>query len=354
VRADETSENPLERSLVLFRYLQAKDTFAAFYRTDLARRLLTDRSASLDEERVYVARLKAECGTAYTSKLEGMFKDKDLSSDILSHYTTYARDKFKNSPKNNTSMMVQILTTGYWPAYPQMKNLKLPPTIANQQEQFQQYYMDKYQGRRIAWQYSLCKVTVNGTFLNRTYKFVMSQYQAMVLSCYDADDSGDPPPAALTLPQLAERTGMDDRGELERTVQSLFSKPDARLLRKTPRSADGSIADTDLLALNTEFRSNQSRIQLPTIHRKGAAVAAETGRTHEAVHRDRQYQMDACIVRVMKARRQMKHKELVGEVLRMLPVGLSGQDVKGRIENLLEREYIERSSDDTGLYNYLA
>jgi len=38
------------------------------------KRLLLNKSATIDSEKMMIAKLKAECGAAYTSKLEGMFK----------------------------------------------------------------------------------------------------------------------------------------------------------------------------------------------------------------------------------------------------------------------------------------
>ena len=54
---------------------QGKDVFEAFYKKDLAKRLLLGRSASNDAEKGMITKLKAECGAQFTNKLEGMFKD---------------------------------------------------------------------------------------------------------------------------------------------------------------------------------------------------------------------------------------------------------------------------------------
>ena len=53
---------------------QGKDVFEAFYKKDLAKRLLLARSTSIDAEKAAISKLKAECGSQFTSKLEGMFK----------------------------------------------------------------------------------------------------------------------------------------------------------------------------------------------------------------------------------------------------------------------------------------
>lgn len=66
----------------LLRFIHGKDVFEAFYKKDLAKRLLVGKSASVDSEKSMLSKLKAECGAGFTSKLEGMFKDMELSKDI--------------------------------------------------------------------------------------------------------------------------------------------------------------------------------------------------------------------------------------------------------------------------------
>ena len=67
-------------------FFPGKDVFEAFYKKDLAKRLLVGKSASVDAEKSMLSKLKQECGAAFTSKLEGMFKDMELSKDVLVHF----------------------------------------------------------------------------------------------------------------------------------------------------------------------------------------------------------------------------------------------------------------------------
>ena len=53
---------------------QEKDAFEEYYKRHLARRLLNQKSASDDSEKMMISKLKSECGCQFTSKLEGMFK----------------------------------------------------------------------------------------------------------------------------------------------------------------------------------------------------------------------------------------------------------------------------------------
>jgi hypothetical protein len=45
--------------MVLFRYIHGKDVFEAFYKKDLAKRLLLGKSASIDSEKSMISKLKS-------------------------------------------------------------------------------------------------------------------------------------------------------------------------------------------------------------------------------------------------------------------------------------------------------
>lgn len=50
-----------------------------YYKQHLAKRLLANRTTSDEMEKQMVTKLRAECGCQFTSKLEGMFKDMEVS-----------------------------------------------------------------------------------------------------------------------------------------------------------------------------------------------------------------------------------------------------------------------------------
>ena len=93
--ADEDAEINLHLSnaLDLFRFVHGKAVFEAFYKKDLARRLLMGRSASFDAERSMLTRLKNECGPSFTHNLESMFKDMDLAREEMMSYRQLQDDR---------------------------------------------------------------------------------------------------------------------------------------------------------------------------------------------------------------------------------------------------------------------
>lgn len=339
----------------IFCYLQAKDVFEAFYKRDLAKRLLWNRIVSMDVEKHFVSLLKAECGAGYTAKMEGMFQDMDWSRETMTRYkqTAYQEGSYGG---DQLDMDIQVLTTGYWPVYPQFVNLILPVTLLEPQDHFSNYYKTKYQGRRMSWQYALGHVVVRfkpGTS-GPKYDLVVSLCQALVLLQFNKDED-------LKLPQLMASIGLEDREEMERILQSLsIGKDGTRVLQKrdydaTPdkkKKPRANVHDDDLFRVQSGFKSNSRRIRITNIMMK--ETKEEREKTVEAVSRDRLYLIDAVLVRIMKARKTILHQQLIPQVMEQVKVPAQPADIKNRIESLIEREYMERDSKDRNRYNYLA
>jgi hypothetical protein len=65
--------------------------------------------------------------------------------------------------------------------------------------------------------------------------------------------------------------------------------------------------------------------------------------------------IDAALVRTMKARKRLSHNDLIAEACHQITLFQpQPRVIKSRIESLIEREYLERSEDDSNVYQYLA
>jgi cullin-4 len=56
--SDAEFEHDLDKALILFKFIQGKDVFEAFYKKDLAKRLLLAKSASVDAEKFMLSKFK--------------------------------------------------------------------------------------------------------------------------------------------------------------------------------------------------------------------------------------------------------------------------------------------------------
>lgn len=104
-------EMRLEEIVTIFRLITDKDVFEEFYKIHLASRLLTRTQASDDVEKSMIAKLKAECGHQFTSKLEGMFKNIDLSTEINRGFQLWFQVsvcRFAARPRSQFSFRVRL------------------------------------------------------------------------------------------------------------------------------------------------------------------------------------------------------------------------------------------------------
>ena len=304
--------------LVLFRLCRAKDMFEATYRADLGLRLLrhlTQRGSEekLGRERDVVARFEKECGAAYVAKLEGMCADAARSVTSAEAF------------RQETSVVAPILLTrGHWPAYPESL-LVLPPPLQRAQADFEAWYVAKFQGRRLRWHADLGTCAVDARYATGSLSFDVAPAQSCVLVALNDG-------TRVARAALASTTGLDGAA-LDGVTSSLV---DAGLVV----CIDGVYA--------ANLHKPAAIVIAPPRHDPAAPPRA---RVADSVRKDRAYAVDAAVVRIMKARRTLPAERLVADVRRALVHPASESDVAGRIDSLVDREYLER---DDGVFNYLA
>lgn len=297
---DAELDRQLEQGLELFRFIEGKDVFEAFYKKDLARRLLMARSASQDAERNMLAKLKAECGYTFTHNLEQMFKDQELARDEMIAY----KQSLSNTSKTTMDLQVSVLSSAAWPTYPDV-DVKLPEEVARHIEKYDRHYKHKHSGRKLVWKHALAHSIVRAQFNKGPKELLVSAFQAIVLVLFNDIDQG----GNLSYTDIATATGLVD-AELQRTLQSLACAK-FRILTKHPKGRD--VNPTDTFTINLAFTDPKYRIKINQIQLK--ETKEENKETHERVYQDRQYETQAAIVRIMKSRKTMTHPNLVAEVI---------------------------------------
>ncbi|KAJ1734802.1 hypothetical protein LPJ61_000882 [Coemansia biformis] len=353
-KGEQEAEHLLERSVLMFRFLQNKDAFEHYYKSHLAKRLLFGRSLSDDAEQSLVSKLKVECGSQFTLKLEGMFKDMQLSADLAQGF----KDAGVAS-ELGFEMNVSVLTPTFWPALAppmpdetkrDMRSVRPPAgPLRHAVELFSDTYLERHSGRRLEWQYNMGSADIKVQFGGRTHELNVSTYQMFILMLF-ADTEEDAP---LTAAAIQERTRIPWE-VLVRQLQSLACAK-YKILAKAPASR--TISPTDTFVFNSEFTSPQYRVRIPAVAARSSVEGEkEKAASLASIGKERQYLIEAALVRIMKARKQVMHEQLVSEAVsqlagRFLPTPKMVKDAVGR---LIDREYLQRSPDDPRLYVYLA
>ena len=316
-------DEQLNKAVALFRFIQGKDVFEAFYKKDLAKRLLFSKSASIDAERLVIGKLRSECGANFTTRLEGMFKDVDVSRDIVHDYrnnatttsgsggetkadvemtanaeegfeqdaskksthkmTSTAEEREENSlvealpPKppitNRETFSVNILTAGFWPSSAKL-DVVLPPELQSLRDDFESYYLERHTGRRLVWQHSTSTCVLKVKFASGTKELAVSLAQAVVILAFNEDDDDDNEGGGrkqqqkqFTYKELKRKTNIPDV-ELKRTLQSLYGGK-YRVLLKSPMSKDIDEAK-DEFTFNFDLREKLVRLKISAIQSSSA------------------------------------------------------------------------------------
>lgn len=162
----------LNKIIIIFRYLTEKDFFELFYKKYLADRLLNNKTINLiNAEKSILIKLRVECGSNYTSKLDGMFTDIELSKICQTSFQEHLETLQAEEEQSNTKiieinkdenivitphsiancMSVKVLSSGFWPTPSSFAFINLPPELVFMKEKFEQFYEKNFQGRKIQW-----------------------------------------------------------------------------------------------------------------------------------------------------------------------------------------------------------
>lgn len=340
----EMSQNELEnifnRSMGLFRLFHEKDVFEGYYRLHLSRRLLNKRSASDDNELAFIARLKDECGYTFTSKMESMFSDMLTSGDLNREFH---ETKFASGTPLDASF--SVLTTGVWPMRMQKSHPFLPSECEAACAAFEAFYLGRHAGRKIYWQSAMGQAEIKFTVASGEYDLITSTRHMCVLMLFNRHN-------VLTTAQISQLTLMHD-DELKACLQALSCVKGKNVLKRTPDGKE--VLPTDTFEVNEDFSSKSSRVKISTISSRRENDHERASKSRQ-LSDDRKYQVEATIVRVMKAKKRLSHNDIVVEVTaqvknRFMP---TPADIKKYIEGLVEKDYIRRDPNDRRLYEYVA
>lgn len=365
---DDEIEECLMKVVEIFNYVTDKDLFAEQYRTQLGRRLLHETSASLELERLLIAKLRLKCGAHFTAKVEGMVNDLQVASGLMQSFQQQQQEerRKKQSEQQQESQApetvdrvqdpstasstaetvmigdvefsVQALSTAHWPSYP-APDLRLPAELTQCISAFENFYTSQTQHRKLTWVNSLGTALVAAQ-LQKRQDLICNTMQATLLLRFNRQQGdgscsqGDP---IVSVQQLMEDLRLD-----ELTVKKLLGSlmlGRFKILKKT---------ENGMFQVNESFSCLHRKIKLPT------PVQEET-QCRARVEEDRSITVDAAIVRIMKTRKSLTHQQLVGEVMAQLhffqpPPKL----LKERIQDLIAREFLERDKDKPTQYNYVA
>ncbi|CEF70208.1 Cullin 1a [Strongyloides ratti] len=336
---DDEMKGALIDLTTIFKYIRDKDTFLNFYSRSYAKRLINDVSVGEEHETDFIGHLKNSCGFDFTTKLEKMSKDMMISRDVSKNF----RDYLSNKGIKSFDFSTNILTNVSWP-YKQTMSCTLPPSLNSMWKEFEKYYIGHHSGRKLNLLVDLSKGEIQSNCFERRHIFTCFTPQISILMMYNDKDE-------TTFGEIKRILGTKD-SDIKTMIIPLVKN---ELLHSLCKQDGSDINESTVFSLNTTFTNKKVKIDLTRTGGK-AETAKEAIAICNNVESDRKCLLEAIIVRVMKTRKELKHQQLLVEVISQIEHRFKPEvaQIKKCIDALIEKEYLKRKENDKETYEYLA
>lgn len=230
-----------------------------------------------------------------------MFKDVDLSREAVASFKTSRAHADKSA---GVDLFVNVLSQSAWPTYPEIP-VNIPAALAEYLAAFQEFYVSKHSGRKLAWRHSLAHCVLKADFPKGNKELILSAFQAVVLMLFNDVPASTP----LSYNDILTASGLPAE-QVTRTLQSMACGKH-RVLAKSPKGRD--VGTGDKFVVNLSFSDPKFRVKINQIQLK--ETKEENKETHERVAQDRQYETQAAIIRIMKSRKSVRHVDLIQQTI---------------------------------------
>ncbi|ODV93839.1 hypothetical protein PACTADRAFT_4740 [Pachysolen tannophilus NRRL Y-2460] len=340
--SDSTSDMSVDDLMTVFKFINDKDAFETHYRRLLARRLIFNQAATDGEEEAVIQRLKQENSLEYTSKMTKMFQDMQASQELRSAFRDRALEDGSKDIVPDFTMYV--LAETMWPFSAWKYPFKLPKELLPTQEKFEQMYNEKHSGRQLKWIWNHCRGEVKANIAKQgkpPFILSMSVFQMAIILPFNDRDT-------YSFEELLDITDLSSE-YLEASIAPLVK---FKLLNQKPAAPEFINKPNTKFTVVSEYRSKKMRVKFDYPLKIESKL--ESSDTQREIDEDRKNFIQACIVRIMKARKMLNHSALINEVIQQAHSRFNPtvSDIKKCIDILIEKEYLNRVDGDS--YEYLA
>ncbi|KAK6455811.1 ubiquitin ligase of SCF [Scheffersomyces xylosifermentans] len=339
-KESDTVDMSPDNLMVVFKFLNDKDAFEEYYRRSLAKRLINGNSKSDEEEESILQRLQEENSIEYTSKMTKMFSDMKASEDLKSS----VKEHISESVVKDFNPLT--LAQSMWPFnHLADYELKVAPELQDPFDKVVEIYGAKHNGRQLKWLWNHGRAELKANLARKgkpPFLFTVSNVQLMILVAFNKKNT-------YTFKELHSVVG---------TAKHIFEAhllpfTKYKLIDQSPVGAEFAGNDDTTFTLVDEYKSKKLRVNFISAIKTNETKTEEDEASKEIDETRRNY-LSACIVRIMKSRKTVKHNELINEVLPQTLSRFQAKiiDIKRVIDQLIEKQYIQRIDNNT--YEYLS
>ena len=290
--------------------IQEIDYYLELYSKYLGERLLF-HNYDIDKEKEIIYIFKKNFGISSTIRMENMLKDITISKDI-----------FKNKYK--------ILTLSYWGI--NNTECNIPNSIQKYLKEYDEEYNELFKERQIKWNNDLS--TINLVIeLDKKYQITCNFIEYSIINLFNTKMTYD----FNELKQL-----------LIIKKETLFDYINNLIKIKLLVTNNNLVDESSSLTFNKHFTSKKTKIIIPKIEKS-------KNESNTQLYENRNENINAVIIRIMKSKKTMSYNSIIIELNNTITIFKPQiKDIKKCIENLIERDYLERNDNDKSILNYIS
>lgn len=278
-------------------------------------------------------------------------------------------------------MEVQVLNDSHWPISGTQKfPLLLSKQLLDCQQKFQTFYDKTTEKRRLQWLYNYGNVTLAARFTNvkLPVQLVLTPLQASILLCFlkttklsfaellpnlwpQASQGSQSARHVLMQSSNAQNSNTIQDMSLEEilrfAIQPLVYYKYAVLSKeKDDDPKKEQISNSDVFLLRERIPAKKLPRKIPFPQGSAQQQQVETKQTQQEVLKQREFEIDAAMVRVMKSRNRLDWNNLQVECNKILTARFvpDPKMVKKRLESLIDRKFMERDENDPKTLIYIS
>lgn len=325
---------------LMLKYIDNKDVFENNYRRLLAKRLINGNTKSDELEEGMLQRLQEGNSMEFTSKISKMFQDMKSLEDLKMNIREILGD---GAVVNDFTPL--ILAQSMWPFHHiEDYKLKVAPELQDTIRAVEEEYTSKHNGRELQWLWNHGKSEIKANLSRKgkpPFIFTVTNVQLMIILAFNKKTT-------YSYAELHDIVGVS-KHVFDAHLTPLVK---FKLLDQLPPTPLAFSSPETTFTIVNEYKSKKLKVNFVSTIKSEQKQEDEDA--NKEIDESRKNYLTASIVRIMKARKTMKHNELVNEVLLQAQSRFKAKliDLKRAIEYLLEKEYIARCEGDS--YEYLA
>ena len=265
----------------------------------------------------------------------------------------------KGSP-NCIKFNVKVISQNAW----EIKNnsfekIKIPKFLSTCLEDYENFYLNKYEGQKLISCLGLSKVEIQYLYLENKNISISTLPQLLTLLLLE--EKGE-----LSLEMISQLLGCKSSTVIN-DIQGLVYNPsfnphslaDKGIITGTFDDSTKEFKEGDKISINKDFLSSKVKFNTLPLNKKKSAVQIQKEEIEEQkiMRRYEANIFQATMTRIMKSRIGQKttHLQLVVETAKQIDLfKAQPEQIKENIEKLILKNIIKRSEEDNTCYEYVA